>query len=150
MIVRHGTVDSTMIPFVSFEPTTDYPLGARRPDLVCTPAGVRLEDVTLAAARAGALAGDDLRATGTTLRHQAAVARAAGRRQLADGLERAAELTAVPDDELLEIYTALRPGRTTPAELEAWAARLDELGAKATATFVREAAAVSAERGLLA
>ena len=57
---------------------------------------------------------------------------------------------AVPDDELLEIYTALRPGRSTPAELEAWAARLDDLGALRTASFVREAAAVYVERRLVA
>ena len=65
-------------------------------------------------------------------------------------LERAAELTAVPDDELLEVYTALRPGRSTPAALAGWAARLDGYGAHRTAAFVREAAAVYAERGLVA
>ena len=56
----------------------------------------------------------------------------------------------MPDDELLAIYTALRPGRSSPDELEAWAARLDELGAPRTAAFVREAAAAYVERGLLA
>jgi propanediol dehydratase small subunit len=54
----------------------------------------------------------------------------------------------VPDDELLEIYTALRPGRSSAAELEAWAARLEELGAPRNAAFVREAAAAYAVRGL--
>jgi len=56
----------------------------------------------------------------------------------------------VPDDELLEIYTALRPGRSKPDELEAWAVRLDGLGARRTASFVREAATVYVERGLAA
>ena len=70
-------------------------------------------------------------------------------RPLADNLERAAELAGVPDDQLLEIYTALRPGRSTAAELEAWAERLDGWGAQQTAAFVREAAAAYAERGLL-
>jgi propanediol dehydratase small subunit len=135
---------------VGFDPRTDYPLGARRPDLVATPAGVPLAGVTLDAARAGRLAAGDLRATPETLRRQADVARASGRRQLADTLERAAELTAVPDDELLEVYTALRPGRSTGDELEAWAVRLDGYGAVGTASFVREAAAAYAERGLVA
>ena len=75
--------------------------------------------MTLDAARAGDLNADDLRATSGTLALQSEVARAAGRSQLADNLARAAELVGVPDTELLEIYTALRPGRSTAAELEA-------------------------------
>lgn len=133
---------------MGFDPVTDYPLGTRRPDLVTTPSGRPLDDVTLAAAREGRLAADDTRATDETLRLQAEVARAAGRSQLADGLERAAELTRVPDDELLAVYTALRPGRSSGEELEAWAARLEELGAPLNAAFVREAAAVYTARGL--
>jgi len=135
---------------VELDPATDYPLGTRRPDLVRTPSGIPLDRVTLPAARAGELVSPDVRATPETLALQAEVARKAGRAQLADGLERASELASVPDDELLEIYTALRPGRSTPDELEAWAVRLDDLGARRTASFVREAAAVYVERGLAA
>ena len=135
---------------MSFDPVTDYPLGSRRPDLVRTPTGRPLDEVTLAAAREGKLAVADTRATAETLGRQAEVARAAGRAQLAANLERAAELTGVDDDELLAIYTALRPGRSTADELETWAARLDELGAPRNAAFVREAAVVYVERGLLA
>lgn len=135
---------------VELDPATDYPLGTRRPDLVRTPSGLPLDAVTLDAARTGALAADDVRATAETLALQAEVARAAGRAQLADGLERAAELAGVPDEELLEIYTALRPGRSTRGELESCASRLDELGATRTAAFVREAATVYADRGLAA
>ena len=54
----------------------------------------------------------------------------------------------VPDDRLLEIYTALRPGRSTAAELEEWARRLEGWEAPRTAAFVREAAAGYVERGL--
>jgi propanediol dehydratase small subunit len=135
---------------MTFDPATDYPLGTRRPDLVETPSGLPLEEVTLAAAREGTLVAADVRATPATLRRQAAVARAAGRVQLADNLVRAAELASVPDDELLEIYTALRPGRSSAAQLEECAVRLDELGAAKTAAFVREAADAYRERGLLA
>ena len=106
--------------------------------------------MTLEAARDGTLARDELRATPETLLRQAEVARAAGRTQLAETLERAAELTAVPDGEVLAVYTALRPGRSTGAELAQWAARLEEHGAHRTAAFVREAAAAYRERGLLA
>ena len=133
-----------------FDPTSDYPVGARRPDLVTTPSGTALADVTLEAARAGALAADEVRATPETLRLQAEVARATGRSQLAENLERAAELALVPDGLLLEAYTALRPGRATAAELEEWAARMEGFEATRTAEFVREAAAAYADRGLLA
>jgi propanediol dehydratase small subunit len=133
---------------VGFDPVTDYPLGSRRPDLVTTPSGLGLDAVTLAAARAGALTAADVRATERTLSLQAEVARAAGRAQLAEGIERAAELTRVPDDEVLAIYTALRPGRSSPAELERWAARLDDLGAPRNAAFVREAASAYEDRKL--
>ena len=100
--------------------------------------------------REGRLAWEDLRATPETLRRQAAVAEAAGRTALADNLGRAAELAAIPSDTILEIYTALRPHRSSEDELEAWAARLDEAGAPLSAAFVREAIEVYARRGLLA
>jgi propanediol dehydratase small subunit len=135
---------------VAFDPSNDYPLGTRRPDLVSTPGGLPLGDVTLEALREGRLDAGEIRATPATLRMQAEVARAAHRTQLAESLERAAELAAVPDELLLEIYTALRPRRATADELETWAERLDAHEAPATAAFVREAAAAYAERGLLA
>jgi propanediol dehydratase small subunit len=135
---------------VAFDPTSDYPLGQKRPELIATPGGLSLDDVTLAQARSGALSAGEMRATPETLRLQADVARAAGREQLARNLERAAELASVPDELLLEVYTALRPRRATARELEAWAERLEQHEATATAAFVREAAAAYAERGLLA
>jgi propanediol dehydratase small subunit len=70
--------------------------------------------------------------------------------QLADNLLRAAELAVLPDEAILEIYTALRPRRSSADELTAWAAQLDGWGAPVTAAFVREAARVYAARGLLA
>lgn len=135
---------------MGFDPTSDYPLGTRRPDLVTTPGGVPLAEVTMAAVREGTLGADEIRATPATLRLQAEVARAAGRTQLAESFERAAELAAVPDELLLDAYTALRPGRATAAELEEWASRLETLDAVRTAEFVREAAVAYAQRGLLA
>ena len=135
---------------MAFDPVSDYPLGSRRPDLVRTPSGLGLDELTLEAVRAGKIGPEDIRATPETLRRQSAVALAAGRTQLADNLARAAELAAVPSDTILEIYTALRPHRSTAEELEAWAARLEsEFDAPLSAGFVREAAAAYAARGLL-
>jgi propanediol dehydratase small subunit len=114
---------------------------------VRTPGGIALDELELHGERVEAA---ELRATPDTLRLQADVARSSGRAQLADNLHRAAELAPLPDDTILEIYTALRPGRSTAAELEAWASRLDGWSAPETAAFVREAAQVYAKRGLLA
>jgi propanediol dehydratase small subunit len=134
----------------AFDPETDYPIGSRRPDLVQTPDGTPLADVTLAALRDGRVDGRELRATPQTLSRQAAVAHAAGRPQLAENLARASELARVPDEEILEIYTALRPHRSTEDDLLRWAARLEHAyDARATAAFVREAIPVYAKRGLL-
>jgi propanediol dehydratase small subunit len=135
---------------MAFDPSSDYPLGSNRPDLVLTPSGRRLDELTLEAVRGGELAPEELRATPETLRRQSAVALAAGRTQLADNLARAAELATIPAETSPEIYTALRPHRSSAEELEAWAERLEaELGAPLAAAFVREAAPVYAERGLL-
>jgi propanediol dehydratase small subunit len=135
---------------MSFDPVRDYPLGSQRPDLVTTPRGLPLAELTLDALRSGRVDSSEMRATASTLRMQADVARMAGRPELAESLERAAELSAVPDELLLDVYTALRPGRSTAAALEEWAARLEGHRATATAAFVREAAAAYVERGLLA
>ena len=78
------------------------------------------------------------------------MARAAGRAQLADALDRAAELTHVPDERAARDLHGARPGRSSPQELEAWASRLDELGAPRNATFVREASDAYRARGLTA
>ena len=122
-----------------------YPLGTERRDEVRTPGGLSLDELDLQS-----VSRDELRATPATLRLQAEVAEEAGRRELGANLRRAAELAAVPEDVVLEIYTALRPRRSSADELEAWAARLDQGGAPLTAAFVREAASVYAARGLLA
>jgi propanediol dehydratase small subunit len=135
---------------MAFDPSSDYPLGSRRPELVVTPSGLRLDELTLDAVREGRIASEELRATPETLRRQSAIALAAGRTQLADNLARAAELATVPGETILEIYTALRPHRSSADELESWAERLEgDLAAPLTASFVREAAAAYAERGLL-
>ena len=132
---------------MTFDPHEDYPLGSKRPDRVLTPGGIALDDLTL---HGDGVEATELRATPETLRLQAEVARATGRSQLADNLGRAAELAPLPDDTVLAIYTALRPRRSSAEELESWACRLDELGADLTAAFVRDAAVVYAQRGLLA
>lgn len=109
-----------------------------------------LDDITLEAAAAGELAAADLQIPRETLLAQAEVARTSGFVQLAANLTRAAELTAVPNDELLRMYEMLRPRRATYAELMELAARLDdEFDAPANARLIREAADVYRARDLL-
>jgi propanediol dehydratase small subunit len=117
---------------------------------VRTATGRNLDDLNMEAVRAGALTAEDFRISGETLRHQAKTAEAAGYRQLAENLRRGAELTSISNEEVFDIYDALRPGRSAHDELMALADRLEkDLAAPLTAAFVREAAEVYQERGLL-
>jgi propanediol dehydratase small subunit len=111
--------------------------------------GRPIDELTLQAAVAGDLSPADLRVHPETLRHQADVAERHGNPQLGENLRRAAELTGLSDDEVLAIYEALRPGRSTRAALDALAARLDAAEAPRCAALVREAAAACERRGVL-
>jgi propanediol dehydratase small subunit len=113
--------------------------------------GKLLDDLNMEALLAGELTTEDFRISGDTLRHQADAAEQAGYRQFADNLRRAAELTAISNEEVLAIYRALRPGRASHADLLALADRLEEEHqAPLTAQLVREAAEVYRARGLIA
>jgi len=112
--------------------------------------GREVGDLTLEAVRRGELSLPDLRIHPETLERQAAVAAANANPQLADNLRRAAELTRLPDDEVLAIYNALRPGRSTVKQLTELAAGLAERGLPRCAALVTEAADVYARRGLCA
>ncbi|MCY4063976.1 MAG: diol dehydratase small subunit [Chloroflexi bacterium] len=127
-----------------------YPLRDSASDALLTHSGRALSDITAESVAAGALTGDDLRTHADTLRQQAAIARAGGYPQLAANLLRAAELTDVPNEELLKIYELLRPERASYEELARLADYLEETyGARENAAFIRDAAAVYRERNLL-
>ena len=126
-----------------------YPLYENSPEHIRAASGRALPEITPEAAQAGALSMADLRISAETLRAQAEVARAAGYEQLAGNLARAAELTAVPNEEVLRMYSYLRPGRATEAQLLAMAEALEtQYQARECARLVREAAAVYLKRGL--
>jgi propanediol dehydratase small subunit len=114
-----------------------------------TQSGRTLDELNMQAILAGRLTPDDFRISDETLRQQADVAEAAGYGQLAENLRRGAELTHISNDEVLEIYDKLRPGRATQEELVALADRLENvLDAPLIAGLVREAAEVYYTRGL--
>ena len=117
---------------------------------VRTTSGRTLDELTIEAVLAGELTAGDFGISPDTLRRQADVAEAAGYRQLAENLRRAAELTRISNQEVLDIYNALRPGRTTYGQLIELADRLEnDLDAPLNAAFVREAAEVYLERGIV-
>lgn len=96
---------------------SDYPLANKHPEWVKTATNKTLDDFTLENVLSNKVTAQDMRITPETLRLQASIAKDAGRDRLAMNFERAAELTAVPDDRILEIYNALRPYRSTKEEL---------------------------------
>jgi propanediol dehydratase small subunit len=110
--------------------------------------GRAVSELTLEAVRDGELSLSDLRIHPETLERQAAVADAHANPQLAENLRRAAELTRLRDDEVLAIYDALRPGRSTPVRLAELAAGLADRGLPRCAALLTEAAEVYASRGL--
>ncbi len=133
----------------SIAQTPDYPLIESAADRLRAASGRPLVDITETALHAGELSLADLQISAETLRAQAAVARRAGYSRLAANLLRAAELTAVPNAEVLRIYERLRPGRASYAELLALADTLEfHYHAPECAGLVRAAAVVYRERGL--
>lgn len=134
----------------TLQPDADYPLSVRRPELLKTPTGLALDDLTISSVVGGDVVPEDLRITPETLNLQAQIADGMGRPQAASNLRRAAELAVVPDERVLEMYNALRPNASTGEELDELAVELDGLGATECAAVVREASDVYARRDLLA
>jgi propanediol dehydratase small subunit len=117
------------------------PLYRHARDEIRLRSGRPIGDLSLENLAQGRLAGDDLGIHEDTLRQQARIAREAGFAPLASNLERAAELTRLPDAKVLEIYEALRRGGRRPT-LDALAREIeDAYGATLTSAFLREAAA---------
>ena len=126
---------------------TTYPL-MDEPESLRAASGKSAADITLD--NLDTLDANDLRISAETLQAQARVAADAGYSQLATNLSRAAELTAVPNDELLKMYELLRPGRASFDTLIALAERFETIyNAPINGQFVREAADAYHRRGLL-
>ena len=128
----------------------DYPLAETAPETVTGPRGKTLDALTMDVVAQGEVGVEDIRITPDTLARQAAVARAAGRGALAENFERAAEMTRLPEAEIMRIYELLRPGRaSSAAQLDEVARQLEETyAAPRLAAFVRQAAAQYDRRSL--
>lgn len=132
------------------DPKKDYPLAQKRPDLVKTSTGLSLADITLDKVASGKVNFEDMKIRPETLEYQAQIAEACGRPQLANNIRRAAELTRLSDQRVLEIYESLRPYRSSKKELLDIANELEsQYQARICAALVREAAEVYEKRGRL-
>lgn len=117
----------------------EYPL-SEEPDEIEAATGKELSEVTLDAVMDGEVEESDLVISEETLERQAEIAEEDDRPQMAWSVRRAAELTAIPDEKLLEIYNALRPSGADKQKLLELADELEaEYDAELNAEFVREA-----------
>lgn len=119
-------------------------------DGVCTLSGMPVSELSIEEILSGKLRAEDLRISAETLSCQADAAEAGGYPQLAENMRRAAELTRLSNQQVLDIYNCLRPGRADFNQLISWADRLEtEYDAPLTAGLLREAAEVYKSRGIL-
>jgi propanediol dehydratase small subunit len=125
-----------------------YPLAESDAGDARTSSGRKIAEITLEAVVRGEIGPDDIRVSPEVLRLQADFAQEGGNPQLADNLRRGAELVAFSDEELLELYESLRPGRSSALELEQLAERLEARDALLCAALVREARGAYVRRGL--
>jgi propanediol dehydratase small subunit len=106
-------------------------------------------DITVENAVDGKLGLPQLRMDPAVLAHQAVVAEEGGNPQLAENFLRAAELATIDDEDVMALYEALRPYRSTASQLDVLRASLEARGAARCAALVEQAATVYARRGLL-
>lgn len=129
---------------------TDYPMLQKHGEEIRTPTGKTMREITLENVLNGSVNIKDVRISKEMLHAQAQIAADAGKPAMGENLKRAAELTQVPDDVVIQMYDRLRPNRSTKAQLEEMAATLENTyGAAMCAQLVREAAQVYEIRGIL-
>ena len=127
----------------------DYPLYKKRPDLIKTPTGKSVDEINIENVISGKITPLDCRISEDTLEYQAQIAESAGSLQIAENFRRAAELTRLPDNRILEIYNCMRPYNSTAQELLDIADELEKnYNAVKNAAFLRETVAVYTDRKL--
>jgi len=147
---QEGAGKNVNNPTGKLDAMKDYPLAEKRSDLVKSDTGKPLDGITLDKVVSGEVTFADIKISPQTLEYQAQIAESIHRPHIAGNLRRAAEMTKIPDQRILEMYDALRPYRKTKQELLDMANELEsKFQAKICAGFVREAANVYEQRGRL-
>ena len=128
----------------------DYPIAETQPEEVIGNRGKPLSSLKMEPVINGDVSMEDLRITPKALEQQADIATSVGRSALAGNLKRAAEMTRLPQSEVMAIYELLRPGRAVSKDsLLDEAQRLrNEQDAPLLADFIEEAARFYEKRGL--
>ena len=128
----------------------DYPIAETQPEEVIDNRGKPLSSLTMEPVINGDVSMEDLRITPKALEQQADIATSVGRSALAGNLKQAAEMTRLPQSEVMAIYELLRPGRAVSKDsLLDEAQRLrNEQDAPLLADFIEEAARFYEKRGL--
>ncbi|MDD6235830.1 MAG: diol dehydratase small subunit [Clostridiales bacterium] len=128
----------------------DYPLMEKHSDIIKTPTGKSVSDISLEAVSKGNVSVEDVRISAQMLQNQADIAESAGKKQIAENLRRAAEMTAIEDDVVIKMYDMLRPNRATKEQLTEMAETLrNQYHAPLLSQLVSEACAVYEKRGIL-
>ena len=129
---------------------SQYPLGQNEADTITSKTGKRLSDITLDEVKRGNVSAEDIKISPEMLKRQGQVAAEADNPQMKANFERAAELSNVPDDVILNMYNKLRPNRATKRELVLMAHELlERYQAPHCAKLVLEAAEIYEKRGIL-
>lgn len=125
----------------------DYPLMENRPEIIFTPDGTNIKDITLENYSAGKINRNDCRTSRNSLLFQADIARQDGNNHIAKNFERAAEMVGISSERIIEIYNALRPYRSTEEELYEITSELrNQYYAEKVAEFVEDAILIMKKR----
>ena len=128
----------------------DYPLGKKRSELIFTPGGMNIQDITFENIERGIIKPDDCRTSRESLVYQAQLAEQQGNKSIADNFYRASEMVDIESSKIINIYNSIRPYRSTEAELKDIISDLrNTYNADRTAEFIEEALAVLKLRGKL-
>ena len=127
-----------------------YPLAVKFPEKLKSESGIEFNQISLENIKKGKIKPGDFQIKKETLKLQGEIAEASGMNQLAENFKRASELVDLNDDEIIKIYNALRPKRSTENQLLKIADELEKrYGAVKNAQFIRKAVEAYQIRGLL-
>jgi propanediol dehydratase small subunit len=125
----------------------DYPIYEKRPELIQTQTGKSVDEINIENILSGKVTPDDCRISAQTLEYQAQIEESAGNPQIAANFRRAAEMTRIPDERIIQIYNRMRPHVSTKEELLAIAEELEtKYDAKINGALLRETVEVYEDR----
>lgn len=125
----------------------DYPLYEKHPELIKTQTGKSIDEINMENILSGKVIPEDCRISAQTLIYQAEIQESFGNPQIGANFRRAAEMTRIPDDRIIQIYNKMRPHVSTKEELLAIADELEtKYDAKLNAALLRETAEVYEDR----